>query len=79
VGTAKPSLVSWLYQIHRAIISQPSNRQLSEKGLKNDLSRVNKLPLNDTLSPLEGDELLSYSNSVAYPRRDLLQEQRLIR
>ncbi len=35
--------------------------------------------IRDTLSPLKGDELLSHSDSVVCPRRDLLQEQWLIR
>ncbi len=35
--------------------------------------------VSDTLYPPFGDELLSHSDSVACPRRDLLQEQWLIR
>jgi hypothetical protein len=46
------------------------------------LCRVNEIThidLCDTLSPLEGDELLSHSNGLACPQRDLLCEQWLIR
>ena len=42
-------------------------------------SVVNAKYVSDTLSPLEGDELLSHSNGLACPQRELLCEQWLIR